>query len=28
VQATTTPDTFAARQAQYPTFADVLDYVP
>lgn len=28
VQATTAPNTFAARFAEFPTFADVLDYVP
>lgn len=28
VQATTAPNTFAARLAEFPTFGDVLDYVP
>jgi hypothetical protein len=28
IQATTSPNTFAARLAAYPTFGDVLDYVP
>lgn len=28
VQAATSPNTFAARLAEFPTFGDVLDYVP